>query len=95
MPATTHLSQGPFLWLLAAFALFAYPVFGYWALNTMGVALPNYQKQVYIQVYGSGPTLVAIGLVGLNFHRPILGMGSLGLGICWLGAILYELLTKV
>ena len=70
-------------------------MFGYWALNTMEVALPNYPKQVYIQVYGSGPTLVAIGLVGLSFHRPILGMVSLGLGICWLGVIFYELWTKV
>ena len=91
---TTRLPQSLFLWLLAAFAVFAYPVFAYWALNTLGTALPSYPKQVYVQVYGSGPALVAIGLIGLRFHRLLLGMASLGIGICWIAAILYELWAK-
>ena len=92
--ATTRLSQGPFLLLLAAFALFAYPVMAYGALNTLWVDLPSYPKQVYVRVFWSGPALVVIGLVGLRFRRPLFGVASLGLGLYWIGAIFYEVYTK-
>lgn len=94
MAATTRLSQASFLLLLMAFALFAYPVVAYWAFNAWQLGWPSYPKQAYVQVYGSGPALVGIGLLALRFHRPILAMASLGLGTYWLGAICYELCTK-
>ena len=94
MVATTRLHRGPFLLLLAAFALFAYPVVAYWALHALQLDWPRYPKQTYVQLYGSGPALVGIGLVALRFHRPIVAMASLGLGIYWIGAIFYELWTK-
>jgi uncharacterized membrane protein YiaA len=92
--ATTRLSQGPFFLLLAAFALFAYPVVAHCAHNTLQVNLPSYPKQAYVQVFWSGPALVVIGLVGLHYRRPLQGMASLALGLCWIGAILYEVYTK-
>jgi hypothetical protein len=92
--ATTRLSQGPFFLLLAAFTLFAYPVVAYWAMDVLAVNWPSYPTQVYVQAFCSGPALVAIGLVGLRFRRPFLGVASLGLGLYWTGAILYELYTK-
>ena len=63
-------------------------------MDVMQVNWPNYPKQVYVQVFCSGPALVAIGLVALRFRRPLLGVASLGLGLYWIGAILYELYTK-
>ena len=94
MFATTRLSQGPLFLLLAAFALFAYPVVAYGALNVLLVDLPSYPKQGYVQVFWSGPALVVVGLLGLRFRRPLVGVASLGLGLYWIGAILHEIYTK-
>ena len=67
----------------------------YWVARTVHIQLPTYPNQVHVQVYGSGPALVAIGLLALRFGRPVLGIASLGLGIYWIGAIIYELYTEV